>query len=163
MKRITSCMLGAVAIFMLSGCAADLSSGKKFSEFEAPASGKSLVYLIRDENFMAAKLPYMSVFTSQSDGKDNVVGDFTQRAIVGKDMFVPILMEPGAYHFKTAMKTEVFLKPDTVTCLEVGGKYRGVTIFNVEEIADKVDCKKTLIDKSEGVQLEEAKNRIGLK
>jgi len=148
-------------MFLLSGCAADLSTGKKFSELTLPTSGKSLVYLIRDENMMVGKIPYMHVFTAKSDGKDNVIGDFAPQAIVGKDMFVPILMDPGTYHFKTGMKTEVLLKPDTITCLEVGGKYRFVTIFNVEEISDKNDCKKTLTDKFEGVQFKEAMKRIG--
>lgn len=161
MMRIICCLMSVAMMFVFSGCAADLSSGKKYSEFATPISGKSLVYLIRDENFMAAKLPYIFVATAKSDGKDNVVGDFTPRAIIGKDMFVPILMDPGVYQFKTGMKTEVSLKPDAVTCLEVGGKYRGVTIYNVEEITDINDCKKILIDKNEGVQLVEAKNRIG--
>lgn len=148
-------------MFVLSGCAADLSSGNKFSGFATPVPGKSLVYLIRDENFMVGKLYYMTVYTAKSDGKDNVVGDYTQQAIVGKDMFVSILMDPGTYQFKTGFKTEVSLKPDMITCLEVGGKYRGVTIYNVEEITDLEDCKKILSDKNEGVQLAEAKKRSG--
>jgi hypothetical protein len=159
-KAVLVLMIAALVGSFMSGCAADLSSGRKFSSFEVPPTGKSKVYLIRDENILAAKLPYVSVETALSDGKDNAIGEYAQKAIVGKDMFVPILMDPGPYLFKTGMKTEITLKPDTVTCLEVGGKYRGITIFNVEEISDQEDCRNTLTGKNEGVQLEEATKRI---
>lgn len=152
-------LVGALA---LAGCAADLSSGKKFEGFATPPAGKSLVYMIRDENIMALKLPYIYVKSSKPDGEGKPVENYLIRAVVGKSMFVPVLMDPGTYLFKTAAHDDkVTLKPDELTCLEVGGKYRGVTIFTVEQIADKEECRKMLEGKYEGVQVVEALRRTG--
>lgn len=153
--------LGLVSTIFLSGCAANLSSGKTFQSIEKPPAEKTKVYLIRDENIMAAKLPYMIVSTAKSDGKGEPAEKYEAKALVGKDMFVPILMDPGTYVFKTGMKTEVTLQSGKVTCLEVGAKFRGVTIYNVEEIVSQEDCKKTLDGKQEGVQLVEAMKLTG--
>lgn len=161
MKCFIVCLLGAVVIFALSGCAADLSTGNGFIGFTVPPAGKSLVYMVRDENFMAQKMPYIPVFAAKSDGKGKSTEEYSQKAIVGKDMFVPILMEPGTYLLKTgAIDIDVTLKPDAISCFDVGGKYRGLTIFLITEIEKNEDCKKILASKSEGVQLAEAFKRI---
>lgn len=163
MRTIMKSLLAVASVSLLGGCAADLSSGNKFTGFQTPPPDKALVYMVRDENFMATKLPYMIVATAPSDGKDNVTGQFQTKAIVGKDMFVPVLMDPGYVHIKTGAKTEFDLKPGSIQCAEVGGKYRGVaTIFTVEPITDREECQKMLTDKFQGVELAEAKKRTGI-
>lgn len=78
------------------------------------------MYLVRDENMMAAKLPYMNVLSAKSNGKGVAAGLYELKAIVGKDMFVPVLMDPGIYVFKTGLQAEVTLSARQVACLEVG-------------------------------------------
>jgi hypothetical protein len=163
MKRIACSLAQFVATINICGCAADLSSGKKFDTFAAAPPDKALVYLVRDESMMAAKLPYMNVLSAKSNGKGAAAGLYELKAIVGKDMFVPVLMDPGVYVFKTGLQAEVTLSARQVACLEVGGKYRGVTVFSVEEIKSQEDCRKVLEGKTEGVQLVEAKKLTGMK
>lgn len=153
--------LGLVSTMFLSGCAANLSSGKAFQGIETPPSEKVKVYLLRDENYLVTKLPYMAVSVAKSNGNGEPAEKLNLKALVGKDQFVSILMDPGVYIFKTGTKTEFTLKPSETRCFEVGGKFRGVTLYNIEEIESKEDCKKSLDGKEEGVGLEEALKRTG--
>jgi hypothetical protein len=159
---------GAVTLILisvlLSGCAANLNSNNKFTRFGTPPDGKSLVYLIRNKNFMASqKRAYMYVSSAKSDGNEKAIENYVLLAAIAHEMYVPIVHEPGTFLFKTGMKTEVTLKPDSITCLDVGSRSRGiVSILTVEELSMD-DCKKDINDKYEGVQLEEAQKRIGEK
>lgn len=149
-------MCGAV----FSGCAADLSSGKKFEGFKTPPENKSLVYFLRDESVMATKLPYIYVNAAKPNEKGEPIGKYDLQAVVGKDMFVPVLMDPGTYLFQSGAKDVVTINPNEVKCIEVGGKFRGITVFVVEPM-EKVDCEKVLAGKDEGVQVQEALIRTG--
>ena len=152
--------LGLTMMALLSGCAADLSSGKKFTGFQTPPADKSLVYFLRDESVMATKLPYIYVNATTPDAKGEPAGKFNLTAVVGKDMFVPVLMDPGTYLFIAGTKDVVTIKPNEVKCIEVGGKFRGITVFVVEPM-EKADCEKVLAGKDEGVQVLEALKRTG--
>jgi hypothetical protein len=146
---------------LVSGCAADLSSGKKFENLQDPSAGKAKIYFIRDENIMAKKLPYIYVNAARASlVGENPVENWFLKGVVGVDMYVPVEMEPGRYLFKTGTKELVELKPNSITCLEVGGKYRGITLFSIEQIKTSEECKNMLTGKSEGVQFEEALKRI---
>ena len=153
-------ILGLLLVGMMSGCAADLRSGKQFSGFQAPAADKSMVYFLRNESIMAAKLPYVAVSVAKPDDKGQAATPFNLLAVVGKDMFVPVLMDPGTYLFASGSKDVVTLKPNDIKCIEVGGKFRGITVFVVEEM-EKAECEKVLAGKDEGVQVMEALRRTG--
>lgn len=159
-------MFGKIIIVMLSGmmlsaCIANLRSNKLFADFQQPSKGKSMVYLIRDENIMATKFPYIYVRTALADDSTAApVENWMLRGIVGIDMFVPVEMEPGRYIFKTGNQELVELNSDSIACLEVGGKYRGITIFMIEQIKSLEECKKMLSGKYEGVPVSKAMKRI---
>lgn len=153
-------VLLSLMLVVLAGCAADLKSGRKFEGFQTPPDNKSLVYFVRNENFMAAKLPYIYVNVAIPDSKGKPAGSTSLLAVVGKDMFVPVLMDPGTYLFSSGSKEVVSLQPKEVKCIEVGGKFRGITVFVVEPIT-MAECEKVLPGKDEGVQVIETLRRTG--
>lgn len=92
MMRFTRIGILGLSLYM-AGCAADLKSGRQFSgDLEPPPADKVKVYLVRNDNFMAAKPPYIYV----NVGKPNEKGEFGEpprlAAVVGKDMFAPVLL-----------------------------------------------------------------------
>ncbi len=162
MNPIFRVLLCAVATALIAGCAADLSTGNKFNGFRTPEANKSLVYLLRDEGVMTTKLAYIGVQSATPNDKGEAIGQWEKRALIGKDMFVPLELEPGKYLFRNTKQTDgvIELKPNEVTCLDVGGKYRGITLFSVDLIESREECLKILQGKYEGVQLAEAQKRV---
>lgn len=160
MKRITLVGLLGLSLYM-AGCTADLKSGRQFSgDLVPPSADKVKVYLVRNDNFMAAKPPYIYV----NVGKPNEKGEFGEpprlAAVVGNDMFAPVLMDPGAMLVHAGTKEVFQLKPGEIRCIEIGGKFRGVTIFVTEEM-ELDECKRVLQGRDEGVDAREAIVRIG--
>jgi hypothetical protein len=151
----------------LTGCTKDLSTGRSFTEFQKPPQSKAVVYFVRDDNFMAGKPPYM--FVSAAAVPPSVTAEpakeqFVSVAIVGKDMFVPILVGPGDYFFRNAFSSDrVSVKSGDIVCIDVGSKFRGITVFVANRIDNIEECRKLLLaEKTEGVQLLEASKRLGV-
>ncbi len=154
---------GAMLMVMfISGCAADLRSGNKFAGFATPQEDKAQVYFVRRDDFMATKVPYVVVRAAKvgSDGKP--ADKMESLAFVGKDMFVSVLMAPGTYSFKSGTSDLITIKPKEVQCLEVGAKFRGVTVYVAEQLQFD-ECSKLIADMDEGVPFQEAARRIGRK
>lgn len=153
-----------LSIGAISGCA-DLSTGRSFTDFQKPPEGKATVYLVRDDNFMAGKPSYMFISAASVPSTATEAPPkekFSRVAIVGKDMFVPILAVPGDYYFKNTWSADrVKLKNGEVVCVDVGSKFRGVSIFVAERIESLEECRKLLSGKTEGVQVLEAHKRLG--
>src|ERR1039457_1432959 len=148
-----------LTVVMVCGCAADLRSGNKFQGFADVQENKTQVYFVRNDNAMATKLQYVAVKVAKADSDGKAVEKMKTVAFVGKDMFVPALMEPGTYVIKSGSSELVTFKPNDVMCLEVGGKYRGVTVYVVEPLPID-ECSKVIRDMDEGVPLTEAIKRI---
>lgn len=158
----------SLALVVLTGCAKDLSTGRSFTEFQKPLDGKAVVYFVRDDNFMAAKLPYMVISAAgilSSVTEPPTKEKFSPLAIVGRDMYVPIVASPGDYFFRNISTTErISIKSGDIICFDVGSKFRGVTIPAAERIESLDECKKLLTtDKKEGVQFIEAQIRLGFR
>ena len=90
---------------------------------------------------------------------------FTSVAIVGKDMYVPIVAEPGDYYFKNFTASDrISIKGGDIICFDIGSKFRGVSVSVAEKIKSLDECKRLLLsDKKEGVQFLEAQKRLGIK
>jgi|GEM_PF-6942007 len=167
-KRMFFVICLCLILATITGCAKDLSTGRSFTEFQTPPEGKAVVYLVRNDNFMAGKPPYMFISaagvptsTTEAPPKEK----FSPVAIVGKEMFVPILAMPGDYYFKNALASDrVSLKSGEVVCVDVGSKFRGITLFLAERIESLDECRKLLLaGQTEGVQMLEARRRLGWK
>ena len=149
------------ALVLMSGCAVDLKLGKQFpGDFPAAPQGKAVVYMLRTEGMMNGAQPYIFVNVSAPDDKGEPAAPYSLAATVGKDMFVPVVMDPGTYLFNAVAKKILTIKPDEVRCLEVGSRFRGVTVFIADEL-EREECRKTLMGRDEGVQASEALERMG--
>ena len=151
-----------VGVALLSGCATNLSTNKSFSSFQQPPEGKATVYFVRDDNFMADKPRYLYITTALADNSDTPKSKYINTAIVGRNMFVPILALPGDYYFRNTLYSsdKVSIKAGEVLCFDVGSKFRGITIFAMDKM-DLKECEELMKDKTEGVQLREAGKRLG--
>ena len=159
-------MLGMVVVVgligLMTGCATvDLKSGRQFSgQFATPPEGKTLVYVVRNDNFMATKLPHIYVRVTRPDDKGEPAEPYKLAALLDKDLFVPLIMDPGTYLIKAGAREIFTFKPNEVRCVEVGGKFRGISINVVEEM-EKEECLSILAGRDESVQAKEAINRLG--
>jgi hypothetical protein len=159
-RNVCVCML--LMSVLLSGCTADLHSGNKFSGFAVPQDDKVPVYFVRRDDFMATKIPYVVVRAAKFDSDGMPAEKMEPLAFVGKDMFVPVLMSPGRYSFKSGLSELVTISPKEIKCLEVGAKFRGVTVYVVEPMPFD-ECSKVIANMDEGVPFQEAARRIGHK
>ena len=158
----------SLAVVVLTGCTKDLSTGRNFTEFQMPLDGKAVLYFIRDDDFLATKLPYVVITAAgilSSVTELPIKQQFAPLVIVGRDMYVPIVAGPGEYVFRNFLTTErVSIKSGDIICFDVGSKFRGITIPAVERIESLDECKKLLTnDKKEGVQFIEAQIRLGFR
>jgi hypothetical protein len=167
MKARISFMMGiSVALLLVTGCTKDLSTGRTFTEFEKPPEGKATIYLVRDDNFMAGKVPYARIFATDVPSSVTTAPQekekYSQVAIVGKDMFVSILAIPGDYYFRRTITSDrISVKSGDIVCIDIGSKYRGITFHATERVESLEQCKQMLTGKQEGAQLHEAELRIG--
>jgi hypothetical protein len=154
-----------IALLFIAGCArTDFSSGRTFTDFVKPPEGKAVIYLVRDDNWMAnglAETAILGVDLAPTEPPPHLK-DMSVVAIVDKVMYVPILATPGDYYFSRVFTSErISVKSGDIVCIDIGTKYRGVFLLATERIESLDECKKIIMGKKEGVQLREAQKRMG--
>lgn len=150
-----------VSLSMLSGCTVDLRSGNKFEGFIAPPEDKARVYLVRDDNAFAAKPPYKHIYATEKGVEFNIFKLNTDKhiATIGKGNFVSILLPPGDLSIVSwPSRNDFTFKAGEVRCIDIGNKFRGITVSVVEEIS-LGECEKLLKGVDEGVSAEVARSK----
>jgi hypothetical protein len=113
---------------------------------------------------MASKPPYLYIkaAVASTEPTEPRQGDiFTQVAVIGKNMYVPVFAAPGDYFFRNMASTErVKIVAGEVVCFDVGNKFRGISLPVVERIENLEICAKMLAERAEGVQLIESSKRM---